>query len=389
MRVISEQACSQKTVFLRVDFNIAFEPNNRPKDDFRIAAASSTVDFLLKYKARLLIATHLGEPTAYEDTLSTKRLLPLLKDLIPAPVVHASHFDFPKLNQSLQQLKEGEALLLENLRFHQGEVSNDEKFAQALASLAQVYVNDAFGTVHRAHASIVGVPKFLPSYAGFLLQREVEALSTVFHEPRRPLVFIVGGGKPTTKAKFLAKIAKAADYILVGGVLANIFLKAQGQRIGRSVADEESIALVQNLPFKPDQLVLPEDFVVADELQKNASTRIVDTAQIEEDEFFVDIGPKSLQKFARVIAEAQTIVWNGPLGYYEIPKFAQGTYAVGELVASSHATKVIGGGDLTAALRELIAEGKFDHVSTGGGAMIQFLSGERLPGLEALGYYNS
>jgi len=228
----------------------------------------------------------------------------------------------------------------------------------------------------------------LPGYGGFLLAKEVNTLSKIFTSEARPLTFIVGGGKATTKAKFLQRIVEEADFLMVGGVLANIFLKVQGYKVGRSVADAESVEFVKHLKFKPNQLILPEDFVVAPSIDEHSSIRTVDYSQVADNEYILDIGPKSIKKFDSIIQKSKTVVWNGPLGYYELARFAQGTHRIAEILVESKAKKIIGGGDLVGVLSELVTRNKFNYVSTGGGAMLEFLAGEKLPGLEALGYYN-
>ena len=388
MIVIDKKQIENKSVFLRVDFNVPLTKNENLLSDYRIEAALPTIQYLIKQKAKIILATHLGNPGGFDESLSTDKLLPVLKNLAGVKISKASDFNFSELKKLTSRLQGGNILLLENLRFHKGEVDNDAGFAKSLSELAEIYVNDAFGVVHRAHASIVSLPKFLPSYAGLLMAKEIKILSEVFESKARPLTFVVGGGKATTKDKFLKKIVKEADFILIGGVLANVFLKSKGYIIGRSKADEESIRFVSGLKFRPGQLVLPDDFITGDILDESARTRIVDRFGIKDKEYFLDIGPESLKKFAAVIEKSKIVVWNGPLGYYEMSKFAQGTLTLGKILASSKAKKIIGGGDLIAALSEFVKGKKFDHVSTGGGAMLEFLAGERLPGLEALGYYN-
>lgn len=388
MIVIDKKQVENKSVFLRVDFNVPLTKNNDLLSDYRIEAALPTIQYLIKQKAKIVLATHLGNPEGFDESLSTDKLLAALKNLVGVKISKASDFNFSELKKLTSRLQGGDILLLENLRFHKGEVGNDADFAKSLSELAEIYVNDAFGVIHRAHASIVSLPKFLPSYAGFLMDKEVKILGEVFESKVRPLTFVVGGGKATTKDKFLKKIVKEADFILIGGVLANVFLKSKGYIIGRSKADEKSIKFVSGLKFKPGQLVLPDDFITGDIIDESARTRVVDRLGIKDREYFLDIGPESLKKFAAVIEKSKIVIWSGPLGYYEVSKFAQGTLTLGKILAFSKAQKIIGGGDLIAALSEFVKGKKFDHVSTGGGAMLEFLAGERLPGLEALGYYN-
>lgn len=373
-------------VLVRVDFNVPLQGMGAKYNDFRIRASMPTLKYLLKGGARVILATHVGEPSRPDSKSSTKQLVPLIEKACNIEVLHEKSFDSPAIKSRAATLDRKHILLLENMRFHPGEAANDEAFAQSLASCADLYVNDAFGAAHRSHASLVAITTFLPSYAGLLLEREVSVLDSIFSSSEmRPLLCIVGGGKATTKSAFLKTISMRADFIVVGGVLAHSFLASQGVALGKSTVDSASTEFVKSLRFKPGALYIPRDAIVSAMKEKPEHARAAAMSDIKDDEFIMDIGPRSLEDLRSLIAQSRTIVWNGPFGHYEVPEFAKGTFAIADMLEGKQS--IIGGGDLTAALGPWIARNAFYHASTGGGAMLEFLGGRRLPGLVALGYY--
>lgn len=385
---LKKHSCAGKTVLVRADFNIPLEGIGAMHNDFRISKAAPTVAYLLSQGARVVLMTHLGEPQGPDPKLSTKHLIPIIKRVCNVDVVHEARFDAGAIQAHSKDLNDKRVVLFENLRFHPGEVANDMSFARLLASGADMYVNDAFGAAHRAHASVSAITKFLPSYAGLLMEKEVEALSHVFDEHARPVTFVVGGGKATTKAAFLKNISDKADVVAVGGVLGNIFLASKGIFIGASVTDVESVSLVKDLTFRDGQLVLPLDAIVSEDPVMPRAVREVLMGEVKDNEYILDVGKKTLAVIGELVARSKTVVWNGPLGRYEVAEFAKGTRLLAQMLAQSKAKVIIGGGDLTSALYPFIEQKCFYHVSTGGGAMLEFLSAGRLPALEALGYYS-
>lgn len=385
-RLLRDFECSGKTVIVRVDFNIPLEGTGAVHNDFRIVAAAPTIKYLLSRGARVIIMTHLGEPNKIDPALSTKRLIPYIEKAIGVDVFHNASFDVNDVRKHSALLDSKKILLLENIRFHPGEISNDDEFARILASFADAYVNDAFGVVHRVHASVCAITKFLPSYAGLLMEHEVAVLGDIFMQRARPLTFVVGGGKVFTKAMFLKHIAREADYIIVGGVLGNMLLKLKGMNIGKSSIDGKSVALVDKIHFG-DNLFVPCDVVVSKKQDIPDHVRVVAASDVADDEYILDVGEKTLSNMQEIIMRSKTVVWNGPFGLYEIAEFAKGTYIFADMLTHTKARVIIGGGDLTAALAPWIETKSFYHVSTGGGAMLEFLSQTPLPGLKALGYY--
>lgn len=381
-------ALSGRRVFLRVDFNVPLD-GGRVGDATRIAETIPTVRVILDAGARVLCASHLGKPKGRRDTkLSLAPVASEFAALLGRPVRFADDCVGPEVERLASSLRDGEVLLLENLRFHDGEEANDPEFAKALASLAEVYVDDAFGAAHRAHASIVGVPAILrEKAAGLLLEREVRALSRLL-EPERPFAAILGGAKISGKIDTLRVLAHRADALLVGGGMANHFVRAIGLGVGRSLLEEDKVPLAREIldtcKAEGKTVALPSDFVVAKSPDDAAGARTVGISAIPADLMALDVGQKTIEQFERLLAPVKTVFWNGPMGVFEKPPFDRGTKALAMLLAESEAFTVVGGGESVAAVNAVGLAEKFGHVSTGGGASLEFLSNGTLPGIEAL-----
>ena len=375
-----------KRVLLRVDFNVPLK-DGRVTDPMRIRAALPTIRRLLDGGATVIACSHLGRPKGKVDPkYSMAPVARLLADELQMPVRLTEAANGPP--EDLETLKAGEVALLENLRFDPREEANDPAFAQELAALADAYVCDAFGAVHRAHASVAGVPALLPSAAGLLLQKEVEVLSTLLKSPKRPFVVVLGGAKVSDKLGIVKSLLERADNILIGGAMANTFLAAEGIDIGKSRIEADRLEEVKKILAAARemgvQIALPDDVVVAEEFSEDAEGRVVDVMQIPGNAMALDIGPSTVYRFSEWIRISSTILWNGPMGVFEWENFATGTHEVAKLVANAEAFTVVGGGDSAAALAAFDLEGEVDHLSTGGGASLEFLEGRPLPGLVAL-----
>jgi len=377
-----------KKVLVRVDFNVPLA-EGRVRDDTRIRAALPTINFLLAQGARIVLASHLGRPRGkLQQDLKMDPIASRLSELLGKPVQKLDHVAGMEVNRAVAELKDGEVILLENLRFEKGEETNDPSFARALAEPFDLYVNDAFGTAHRAHASTAGVASYIPAVAGLLMKKEIEELTRCLQDPARPLTAILGGAKVSDKINVIRRFLQLADNLLVGGGMANTFLAASGFDPGASFFEkdllDEAAALISTSKKSKCRLVMPVDLVVTRELQPGSHFKVVTPDQIEEDWKAVDIGPETIEIFSGVIAESAMIVWNGPLGVYEIPPFDRGTGEVARAFAGSSAYSVVGGGDLVAALEELKLSQKISFISTGGGATLEFWEGKDLPGITAL-----
>lgn len=378
---------SGKRVLVRVDFNVPLK-EGKIRDDTRIRAALPTIEYLISHGARVILMSHLGRPDGeVDDAFRMDPVAARLAELLARPVKKLNDCIGPEVEAAVNSLKPGELILLENVRFHQGETKNDPKFAEALSRLGDIYVNDAFGTAHRAHASTEGVTKYLPAVGGFLMKKELEFLGKVTANPAHPFVAILGGAKVSDKIGVLKNLVGKVDTLLIGGGMAFTFLSAQGKKIGKSLLDEK-IALAREIldeaRAKNVRFLLPVDVVVAEKLEEGAPFRVVSIDEIPDEMMGVDIGPRTVESFSEALRGAKTVLWNGPMGVFEIPAFAKGTEAVARAVADSGAVSVIGGGDSVAAVAKLGLNDRMTHISTGGGASLEFLEGKVLPGVAAL-----
>lgn len=385
LRTLDHLDVEGKRVLLRVDFNVPME-GSRIVDDSRIQQSLPTFRELLRRGGAIVVATHIGRPGGKVDpALSVRATADRLAELLGVAVEVAPDVCGAQTQAMAHRLTPGEVLMLENVRFEPGEESNDPAFAAQLAALADCYVNDAFGTAHRAHASTEGVAHLLPSAAGLLMQREVEFLGRVLTDPAPPLVAIVGGAKISTKIGVMESLLPRVSRLLVGGAMACTMLKAKGTSVGASKVEEDQLETARGLlAAGGDKLLLPVDAVIADGFSADAATKVVDADSIPDSWMMLDVGPRTVDAFAAVIASAGTVVWNGPLGVYEMEPFRRGTEAVARAVAASKAVSIVGGGDLAAALANLGLDQAITHISTGGGATLEFLEGKQLPGIKAL-----
>lgn len=379
-----------KKVFLRVDFNVPLDEEGNIRDDTRIKAALPTINYLLERKTKLIIASHLGRPKGkFDPRLSLKPVARRLSELTGQEVVLAPDAVGDEVEKIKVQLDENKVILLENLRFHEGEKANDPEYARQLAQGIDYYVNDAFGACHRAHASVVGITHYVKkSAAGFLVEKEVNYLSKAIYSPQKPYIAILGGAKVSDKIPVMENLLNKADAILIGGAMAYTFFRAQGFDVGRSLVEEDrkdiASKVAETAKEKSVDFYLPSDHVVASEADPEAKTQILDSFPIPSDLMGLDIGPKTVEKYTQVIAKAKTIFWNGPMGVFEIDKFAEGTMKIAKAVANSSALSIIGGGDSAAAVYKAGVSDKISHISTGGGASLEFIANETLPGIEAL-----
>ena len=385
LRTLDDLEVEGRRVLLRVDFNVPIE-DGRILDDARIAQSVPTIRRLLDSGASVVAMTHRGRPQGrVVEELRVAPLAARLGELLGADVPVASAVVGPEVEAMSQGLQPGTVMMIENVRFEPGEEANDPEFAKRLAVLGDVYVNDAFGAAHRAHASTEGVAHLLPAAAGLLMQREVEVLSEVLHNPRQPLVAIVGGAKISSKIGVMENLLPRVAAMLVGGAMACTLLKARGASVGSSKVEEDQLETATRLlKDGGGKIVLPADAVVAEAFAADAPTRVVPASEIPDGWMMLDVGPQTVAEFGAAIATAGTVVWNGPLGVYEMEAFRHGTEGVARAVADSSATSVVGGGDLAAALSTLGLEAGITHVSTGGGATLEFLEGRELPGIKAL-----
>jgi phosphoglycerate kinase len=385
-KTVRDIAVSGKHVLVRVDFNVPLDKTGNITDDTRIQAALPTIQFLRQQGAKVILCSHLGRPKG--KVAEEFRLTPVarrLSDLLGTKVVKTSDCIGPEVEQAVKTMKAGDVVLLENLRFHPEEESNDPGFAKQLASVADVFVNDAFGTAHRAHASTEGVTHYLPSVAGFLMEKEIAFLGQAVTNPPRPFVAILGGAKVSDKIGVIDNLLPKVDQLIVGGGMANTFLKAKGYEVGASLVEDDKVELAKELLKRAgSKLLLPSDVVVADNFAADAKHQTVAADKVPAGWRILDIGPKSVQQFAKVLKKAKTVVWNGPMGVFEFPAFAAGTVAVAKALAGIKATTIIGGGDSAAAVEQAGLADKMTHISTGGGASLEFLEGRVLPGVAAL-----
>jgi len=384
-KTVRDISVKGKRVLVRVDFNVPLQ-NGEVADDTRIRAVLPTIRYLLDRGAAVILMSHLGRPKGLvQEDLRLDPVGRRLSELLGQEVIKVDDCVGPEVERATKSLQPGQVLLLENLRFHPEEEENDQGFARQLASLADVYVNDAFGTAHRAHASTTGVTEYLPSVAGLLMERELQMLGDALANPTRPFVAVLGGAKVSDKIGVVRNLLSKVDLLLVGGGMANTFLKAQGHQVGESLVEDDSLALAKDILAQAGgKLVLPVDVVVADAFADDANTQTVGVEQVPPGWRILDIGPRTVGLFEDRLRSAGTVVWNGPMGVFEFPRFAAGTRALAESLARSQATTIVGGGDSIAALQQAGLAEKMTHVSTGGGASLEFLEGKVLPGVEAL-----
>lgn len=381
---------SGKRVLVRVDLNIPLdEETGAISDDTRIQAVIPTIRYLIDRKARVILCSHLGRPQG--KVVDELRLAPVagrLSEILGSPVEMATDCIGPQVEEVVGRLKEGDVLLLENLRFHPEEEKNDPGFAKALARLADIYVNDAFGTAHRTHASTVGVAEHLPAVGGFLMEKEIDVMYKALNDPVRPFAAIIGGAKINSKIGVLEYILDKVDSLLIAGGMSSTFLRALKYDVGQSSVKEDKVSLAQSLMEKAAEkgvhLLLPSDVVVADRFASDARSRTVPIDNVPASWYVMDIGPRTIELFEAKLRKSKTIIWNGPVGVFEFPKFSKGTEAMANLLAGLDATTIIGGGSTAEAVVEMGFAGKITHVSTGGGASLKFLEGKTLPGVEVL-----
>ncbi len=386
MRSLRDLEIQGKRVLMRVDFNVPTDKENNILDDAKITAALPTIQYVLQQGGRLILMSHLGRPQGKRNgKYRLDKVADHLASLLNMPVTMADDCIGEEVQEKAQKLQDGEVLLLQNVRYYEGEEKNDPEFSRQLASLGEVFINDAFGTAHRAHSSTTGIADYLPAYAGFLMENEVAMLRKVLQDGEKPRMAILGGAKVADKLGLIHNLLDKMDTILIGGGMANTFLKAQGKNIGKSICEdgllEEARNLMQTAQSKGVRLVLPQDVVVAEEISAEAAAEIVDIDGVSEGKMILDIGPRTIENYENLIKEAQTVVWNGPLGVFEYDQFANGTRAITRALADSPATTVIGGGDTSVIVHDLGLEAGITHISTGGGATLEFLEGIDLPGV--------
>ena len=380
-----------KRVFLRADLNVPLD-DGRITDDTRIRASLPTIVYLLDRGATVILASHLGRPKGkVNDALRLKPVADRLSQLLGRPVRMTGDALGPGVQVAVDKLRPGDMILLENLRFHAEEEANDPEFAKSLAGLADLYVNDAFGAAHRAHASTEGITHYLPSVAGLLMEREVDALQTLLERPAKPFHAVIGGAKVSGKLEVLEALLSRCQAILVGGGMANTFLASKGLALGKSLVEEEQLdnatRIVEEARRKRVRLMLPTDAVIAPQIHHRAKTKVVPVDAVPKDQMIVDIGPETVAAYTEHLAKAKTVFWNGPMGVFEHPQFAEGTRAIARSLATltdQGAVTVVGGGDSVAAVEQLELTDRMTHVSTGGGASLEFLEGKTLPGVAAL-----
>jgi len=391
MKFLEEIEVKGKTVFLRVDFNVPLDENLNIRDDTRIKASLPTIKYLLDKGAKLVVASHLGRPKGkFDPKMSLKPVAARLEQLLPGvKIIMAPDVVGEAVDKLKADLKEGQLLLLENVRFYKQETDNDQEFSRKLSEGCEVFVNDAFGSCHRAHASVVGIASYLKEKAaGYLLKKEVDYLSKITHNPEKPYVAILGGAKIEDKIPVLEGLVNKADMLLIGGAMAYTFLKAQGKQVGKSLVEEDQLEIAAAIMKKAEangvKFFLPLDHVMTTSIESKDIATVADSYPLPADLMAVDIGPKTINEYKSQIAKAKTIFWNGPLGVFEVEAFAKGTVEIATAVAESGALSVVGGGDSIAAIQKAGMAEKISHISTGGGASLEYVAFGTLPGIEAL-----
>ena len=380
---------NEKRVLVRVDFNVPLDSKTHEvKDDRRIVESLPTIKYLLEENAKVILISHLGRPKGVDDSLRMKPIAEKLSLLLGRPVFYLPDCIGDKVQTFISKMAPGEVLLLENVRFYKEEEKNDENFAKKLAELADIYVNDAFGTAHRAHASTATIAKFLPAYAGFLIKKELDYLGKLLTNPERPFTAILGGLKVSDKIMVIENLLNKVDSLIIGGAMAFTFLKALGKETGRSPVENDKLDIAKKIIYTASQknvnLLLPVDFVVVTSPDKPETKKIVTIDKFPEDMTGVDIGPETINLFQKVIKESKTVFWNGPMGIFESRDYANGTKGVAEAISDERIISIIGGGDTASAVLELGYANKIKHISTGGGASLEFLEGKVLPGIDVL-----
>lgn len=388
-KTVEDLDVSGKRVLLRCDFNVPLDSEGNITDTKRIDESMRTINYLMGRRARIVLCSHLGRPNGkFNEKLSLKPVAKYISKVLGKEIKMADDVIGDSAFKTVNSLRDGEVCLIENVRFHAEEEQNDPKFAKKLSELADVYVNDAFGTCHRAHASTEGVAKYLTSGCGFLIQKEISIMGEVLHDPKRPFVSILGGAKVSDKIGVIKSLLEKVDVLIIGGGMAYTFTNALGYSVGTSLCESDKLELAKDIMAKAKEkgvrLLLPVDNKVGKEYAPNTESKVVDADKIPDGWMGLDIGPKTAELFADAIKDAATVVWNGPMGVSEWDNFAAGTIAVAKAIADSGAISIIGGGDSAAAIEKLGFAGKMTHISTGGGASLQFLEGKPLPGLEVL-----
>ncbi|TJX14278.1 phosphoglycerate kinase [Tissierella creatinini] len=390
-KTLKDYDYSGKKVLVRCDFNVPMDENLNITDDIRITSSLPTINYLIENGAKVILMSHLGRPKGeanpkYSLLPVAKRLSELLKKDVLFAVDSMVVSD--KVKEMINTLKDGDVALLENTRYRKEEEKNGEEFAKDLASLGDLYVNDAFGTSHRAHASNVGISNILPSAVGFLVEKEIEVMVNALEDPKRPLIAIIGGAKVSDKIGVIENLLNIVDTLLVGGGMAYTFLKAKNYGVGQSILEQDKVDLAKDLMHmavaQDVSLVLPKDVVVAKEFKNDTEFKTVDIDKIPDDWMGLDIGEETIKDFNDIIADAKTIIWNGPMGVFEMDNFSKGTFAIAKALAESTGVTIIGGGDSAAAVEKAGLAHKITHISTGGGASLELLEGKELPGIEAI-----
>jgi 3-phosphoglycerate kinase len=388
-KTIRDVELKDKKVLVRVDFNVPMDEDKRITDETRILGALPTIRYLMEKGAKVILCSHLGRPKGeFNMKYSLAPVAVRLSELLGKPVKMAKDVIGEDADKVVASLKSGEVALLENLRFHKEEEENEVKFSKKLASYAELYINDAFGTAHRAHASTEGVTHYLPAVSGFLIEKELQFMGKALDNPDRPFVAILGGAKVSDKLGVINNLLEKVDTLIIGGGMAFTFAVAQGGKVGSSLLELDKVDYAREMIMKAKEkgvtLLLPSDTIAADKFDNDANTKVVPTGEIPDGWLGLDIGPAACKEFAKAITGAKTVIWNGPMGVFEMPNFAKGTKEVAQAMANSKAVTIVGGGDSVAAVTQLGYADKISHISTGGGASLEFLEGRELPGVAAL-----